>query len=41
MRREIETDMKKMNNNWRAGKDCPGQGWMANAGAQPMFLHEE
>ncbi|VDP60700.1 unnamed protein product [Schistosoma mattheei] len=24
-----------------AGKDCPGQGWMANAGERPVLLHEE
>ncbi|VDP16586.1 unnamed protein product [Schistosoma margrebowiei] len=24
-----------------AGKDCPGQGWMENAGERPMLLHEE
>ncbi|VDP68761.1 unnamed protein product [Schistosoma curassoni] len=34
--------MKRMNKELNgARKDCPGQGWMENAGERPMLLHEE
>ncbi|VDP69755.1 unnamed protein product [Schistosoma curassoni] len=40
LRREMESDIDELQLEG-AGKDCPGQGWMENAGERPMFLYEE
>ncbi|VDP61613.1 unnamed protein product [Schistosoma curassoni] len=36
--RRIEKDELQLEG---AGKDCPGQGWMENAGERLMLLHEK
>ncbi|KAH9579377.1 hypothetical protein MS3_00009552 [Schistosoma haematobium] len=40
LRREIESDIKRMNNNWKKlGRIAQDRVWMESAGRQPMLLH--